>query len=87
MRIENKPIKLNTSYSEIKDTGEKGGDRAGIEDDAGSWLAVEIGGMGEVAAILGASPSDAIQSDPSHAGSNRNEQLGVLFYSSFLSLP
>jgi len=39
--------------------------------------------MGEVAAILEASPSGAIQPDPSHTGSNRNEKLGVLFYSCF----
>lgn len=36
-------------------------DRAGTEDGAGSLLLGEMGGMGEVAGILGASPSGAIQ--------------------------
>lgn len=50
------------------------------EDGDGSLLLGKMGSLGEMAATLGASPLGAKQPDPSH---DRNEHLGVLFYSFF----
>lgn len=78
MRIENRTIKLNTSYAEIEDGGGRE-DGEGTEDGAGLLLVSEMGGVAEGVVVLGSGPSGVIQSDP-HAGSNRNKQLGVLIY-------